>query len=83
MRSIIIPAEVQEGTINLCDVTMDNLIVAYSNNEAVGFVVYMNREWSIQTDSDHESVTGRWYRTLTELARTESKEWANFSLKVL
>lgn len=83
MRNVIIPAEVQEDAINLCDVSIDNLIVAYSNKKAVGFVVCNDREWVIQTDSDTESVTGRWYNTLTELARAESTRWANFNLKVL
>ena len=83
MRNVIIPAEVQEDAINLCDVTIDNLIVVYSDKKAVGFVVCNDREWVIQNDSDTESITGRWYNTLTELARTESKKWANFSLKVL
>jgi hypothetical protein len=83
MRNVIIPAEVQEDAINLCDVSIDNLVVAYSDKKAVGFVVCNDREWTIQTDSDTEDIIGRWYNTLTELARTESKKWPNFSLKVL
>jgi hypothetical protein len=83
MRNVIIPAEVQEGAINLCDVSIDHLIVAYCGKKAVGFVVCNDNEWVIQTSSDVEDITGRWYYTLTELARTESKHWGNFSLKVL
>lgn len=83
MRNVIIPAEAQEDAINLCDVSMDNLIVAYSGKKAIGFVVCNDNEWTIQTDSDTENITGRWYNTLAELARIESKKWLNFSLKVL
>lgn len=83
MRNVIIPAEVQEDAINLCDVSMDDLVVAYSSKKAVGFVICNDREWTIQTDSDTENITGRWYNTLAELARIESKHWPNFSLKVL
>ena len=83
MRNVIIPAEAQEDAINLCDVSMDDLIVAYCGKKAVGFVVCNDNEWVIQTDSDTENITGRWYNTLTELVRIESKHWTNFSLKVL
>ena len=83
MRNVIIPTEVQEDAINLCDVTKDDLIVAYSNEEAVGFVIYNDREWAIQIKSDVDYTTSRWYYTLVELARAESKEFPNFSLKVL
>ena len=83
MRNVIIPAEVQEDAINLCDVSIDNLVVAYSGKKAVGFVICNDREWTIQTDSDTADITGRWYNTLTELARIESKHRPNFSLKVL
>lgn len=83
MRNVIIPAEVQEDSINLCDVKVDNLIVVYSDTKAVGFIIYNDGDWTIQTDSDAESITGRWYNTLAELVREESKKWLNFSLKVL
>ena len=83
MRNVIIPTEVQEDAINLCDVSKNDLIVAYSNEEAVGFVVYNDREWTIQIKSDIDYTTSRWYYTLVELARAESKEFPNFSLKVL
>ena len=83
MRNVIIPAEAQEDAINLCDVSIDNLIVAYCGKKAIGFVVYNDSEWVIQTDSDAEHITGRWYNTLADLARIESKKWPNFSLKVL
>ena len=83
MRHVIIPAEVQEDAINLCDDKVDDLIVAYSDNKAVGFVICNDGDWTLQTDSDTESITGRWYDTLAELVREESKKWGNFSLKVL
>ena len=83
MRNVIIPAEVQEDVINLCDVTKNDLVVAYSNEEAVGFVIYTDTEWTIQIKSDVDYITSRWYNTLVELARAESKEFPNFSLKVL
>lgn len=83
MRNVIIPAEAQEDAINLCDVKVDNLIVVYSDTKAVGFIIYNDGDWTIQTDSDTESITGRWYNTLAELVREESKNWGNFSLKVL
>jgi hypothetical protein len=83
MRNVIIPAEAQEDAINLCDVSMDNLIVAYSGKRAIGFVVCNDSEWTIQTDSDVDHITGIWHNTLAELARIESKKWPNFSLKVL
>ena len=83
MRDVIIPTEAQENAINLCDISMNDLIVAYSGNEAVGFVVYNDNEWVIQTDSDVNHITGNWYNTLAELARIEIKKWPNFSLKVL
>ena len=83
MRNVIIPTEVQEDSINLCDVKVDDLIVAYSDNKAVGFVICNDEDWTLQTDSDTENITGRWYDTLTELVREESTKWGNFSLKVL
>lgn len=84
MRNVIIPAEITHGdAINLCYVTKSDLIVAYSNEKAVGFVIYNDKEWTIQTESDVESDTSRWYSTLIELARTEGKKFPNFSLKVL
>ena len=83
MRNVIIPTEVQEDSINLCDVKVENLIVVYSDNKAVGFIIYNDGDWTIQTDSDAESITGRWYNTLAELVRTESENWGNLSLKVL
>ena len=83
MRNVIIPIEVQEDSINLCDVKVENLIVVYSDNKAVGFIIYNDGDWTIQTDSDAESITGRWYNTLAELVRTESENWGNLSLKVL
>ena len=83
MRNVIIPAEAQEDAINLCDVSVDDLIVAYSGKKAIGFVVCNDNEWTIQTDSDVDHITGTWYNTLAELARIESKRWQNFSLKVL
>lgn len=83
MQNVIIPAEAQENAINLCDVSMDNLIVAYCGKKAIGFVVCNDSEWIIQTDSDVDHITGTWYNTLAELARIESKKWPNFSLKVL
>ena len=83
MRNVIIPTEVQEDAINLCDVSKNDLIVAYSNEEAVGFVIYTDPEWTIQIKSDVDYITSRWYYTLVELARAESKEFPNFSLKVL
>lgn len=83
MRNVIIPAEVQEDSINLCDVKVENLIVVYSDTKAVGFIIYNDEDWTIQTDSDTESITGRWYNTLAELVREESKNWQNFSLRVL
>lgn len=83
MRNVIIPAEAQEDAINLCDVSTDNLIVAYCGKKAIGFVVCNDNEWIIQMDSDIDHITGRWYNTLAELASIESKKWANFNLKVL
>ena len=83
MRNVIIPAEAQEDAINLCDVSVDDLIVAYSGKKAIGFVVCNDNEWVIQTDSDVDHITGTWHNTLAELARIESKRWQNFSLKVL
>jgi hypothetical protein len=83
MRNVIIPTEVQEDSINLCDVKVENLIVVYSDTKAVGFIICNDGDWTIQTDSDAESITGRWYSTLAELVREESKYWGNFSLKVL
>ena len=83
MRNVIIPTEVQEDSINLCDVKVENLIVVYSDNKAVGFIICNDGDWTIQTDSDAESITGRWYNTLAELVRTESENWGNLSLKVL
>lgn len=83
MRNVIIPAEAQEDAINLCDVSMDDLIVAYSGKKAIGFVVCNDNEWVIQTDSDVDHITGTWHNTLSELARIESKRWQNFNLKVL
>ena len=83
MRNVIIPTEVQEDSINLCDVKVENLIVVYSDNKAVGFIIYNDGDWTIQTNSDAESITGRWYNTLAELVRTESENWGNLSLKVL
>ena len=83
MRNVIIPAEAQEDAINLCDVSVDDLIVAYSGKKAIGFVVCNDNEWIIQTDSDVDHITGTWHNTLAELARIESKRWQNFSLKVL
>lgn len=84
MRDVIIPTETtQKNIINICDVTKSDLIVAYSNEKAVGFVIYNDKEWTIQIESDVEYFTSRWYDTLVELARAESKEFPNFSLKVL
>lgn len=84
MRNVIIPAEAREDAINLCDVSTEDLIIAYCGKKAVGFVICNdNKEWTIQTDSDTENIIGRWYDTLAELARIESKHWTNFSLKVL
>jgi hypothetical protein len=40
MRNVIIPAEVQGDSINLCDVKVENLIVVYSDTKAVGFIIY-------------------------------------------
>jgi hypothetical protein len=83
MRNVIIPVEAQKDAINLCDVTKSDLIVAYSNEKAVGFVIYNDKEWTIQVESDIECDTSRWHDTLVELVRTESKKFPNFSLKVL
>ena len=83
MRNVIIPAEAQEDAVNLCDVSMDDLIVAYSGKRAIGFVICNDNEWVIQTDSDVNHITGTWHNTLAELARIERNTWPNFSLKVL
>jgi len=84
MRNVIIPAEItQENAINIYDITENDLIIAYSNEEAIGFVIYSDKEWSIQIKSDVDYTTSRWYNTLIALARAESKNYPNFNLKVL
>ena len=84
MRNVIIPIETtQEDAINFYDVTYNDLIVAYSNEKAVGFVIYNNGDWIIQIKSDADYTTSRWYNTLIELVRAESKYYPNFKLRIL
>ena len=84
MRNVIIPVEVtnKEECINLCDLTHEDLIVAYSGNKVIGFITYADNEWSIQ-ESAHYEDHGEWYNTLIELVRFESKKYFDFNLKVL
>ena len=84
MRNVIIPVEVinKEEYINLCDVTHEDLIIAYNGNKAIGFITYADSEWSIQKSAHYED-HGEWYNTLTELVRFESKKYFDFNLKVL
>lgn len=84
MRNVIIPVEVtnKKECVNLCDVTHENLIVAYNGDKAIGFVIYADNEWGIQKSAHYEDYE-QWYDTLTELVRFESKKYFNFNLKVL
>lgn len=81
MKNVIIPTPTNDDNINLSDLTTRNLIIAYNGNIALGFCLYNDGDWFLQTSADTYDATEA-YETLNELVLNLQKQYKNFNLKV-
>ena len=81
MKNVIIPTPTNDDNINLSDLTTRNLIIAYNGDEALGFCLYSDGDWFLQTTADSYDAMES-YETLNELVLNLQKHYKNFNLKV-
>lgn len=81
MKNVIIPTPANDNNINLSDLTTSNLIIAYNGDIALGFCLYNDGDWFLQTSADTYDCEEP-YETLNELVLNLQKQYKNFNLKV-
>ena len=81
MKNVIIPTPTNDDNINLSDLTTRNLIIAYNGDVALGFCIFNDSDWYLQTSADTYDIE-RSYETLNELVLDLQKQYKNFNLKV-
>lgn len=81
MKNVIIPIPTNDDNINLSDLTINNLIIAYNGDEALGFCIFNDGDWYLQTTAEVYYI-GDSYGTLPELVSDLQKRYKNFNLKV-